>query len=126
MGQQVDAVRHHRYAGGDEGGLPSAPAGRAQVVYILDMVRALEREMLKRIHAQGLNMTPQIIVITRLIPEALGAPRRPAPPPGPAGQGRGCRLVHGAVCMERLPMRAPRGPFEIEGVCTLPNPVFAA
>ena len=38
------------------------------------MVRALEREMLKRIRAQGLNMTPQIIVITRLIPEALGAP----------------------------------------------------
>ena len=36
------------------------------------MVRALEREMLKRIHAQGLNMEPQIIVITRLIPEALG------------------------------------------------------
>ncbi len=49
-------------------------AARAQVVYILDMVRALEREMLKRIRAQGLNMTPQIIVITRLIPEALGAP----------------------------------------------------
>ncbi len=42
------------------------------MVYILDMVRALEREMLKRIHAQGLNMEPQIIVITRLIPEALG------------------------------------------------------
>ena len=41
-------------------------------MYILDMVRALEREMLKRIHAQGLNMEPQIIVITRLIPEALG------------------------------------------------------
>lgn len=42
------------------------------MVYILDMVRALEREMLKRIHAQGLDMEPQIIVITRLIPEALG------------------------------------------------------
>ena len=43
------------------------------------MVRALEHEMLKRIHAQGLNMEPQIIVITRLIPEALGAraARRP-------------------------------------------------
>ena len=45
-----------------------------QVVYILDMVRALEREMLKRIRAQGLNMMPQIIVITRLIPESLGPP----------------------------------------------------
>ncbi|KAK9843685.1 hypothetical protein WJX81_002259 [Elliptochloris bilobata] len=48
------------------------PDTGGQVVYILDMVRALEREMLKRIHAQGLNMEPQIIVITRLIPEALG------------------------------------------------------
>ena len=40
------------------------------------MVRALEHEMLKRIHAQGLNMEPQIIVITRLIPEALGKQER--------------------------------------------------
>lgn len=41
-----------------------------QVVYILDQVRALEREMLKRIAAQGLGIIPQILVVTRLIPEA--------------------------------------------------------
>ena len=42
----------------------------AQVVYILDQVRALEREMLKRIAAQGLAIVPRILVITRLIPDA--------------------------------------------------------
>ena len=41
-----------------------------QVVYILDQVRALEREMLARIAAQGLEIIPQILVVTRLIPEA--------------------------------------------------------
>ena len=41
-----------------------------QVVYILDQVRALEREMLARIAAQGLNIVPRILVITRLIPDA--------------------------------------------------------
>ena len=41
-----------------------------QVVYILDQVRALEREMLARIAAQGLEIVPQILVVTRLIPEA--------------------------------------------------------
>lgn len=42
-----------------------------QVVYILDQVRALEREMLARIRQQGLTgVEPQILVVTRLIPEA--------------------------------------------------------
>lgn len=43
-----------------------------QVVYILDQVRALEREMLERIRRQGLSIEPQILVITRLIPNAQG------------------------------------------------------
>ena len=44
-----------------------------QVVYILDQVRALEREMLARIRQQGLTgVEPQILVVTRLIPEAQG------------------------------------------------------
>jgi hypothetical protein len=59
-GQQVAAVRHTNHANGQPCRLPSSPAICAQVVYILDMVRALEREMLKRIHAQGLNMTPSL------------------------------------------------------------------
>lgn len=46
------------------------PDTGGQVVYILDQVRALEKEMRKRIAEQGLDIEPQIIVITRLIPEA--------------------------------------------------------
>ena len=34
-----------------------------QVVYILDQVRAMENEMLLRIKRQGLDITPQIIVV---------------------------------------------------------------
>lgn len=48
------------------------PDTGGQVVYILDQVRALEREMRDRIHEQGLDIEPQIVVITRLIPEADG------------------------------------------------------
>ncbi len=46
------------------------PDTGGQVVYILDQVRALEQEMRKRIAQQGLDIEPQILVITRLIPEA--------------------------------------------------------
>jgi len=46
------------------------PDTGGQVVYILDQVRALEREMTSRIHQQGLNIKPQIVIITRLIPES--------------------------------------------------------
>lgn len=48
------------------------PDTGGQVVYILDQVRALEKEMRKRISEQGLDIEPQILVITRLIPEARG------------------------------------------------------
>lgn len=53
------------------------PDTGGQVVYILDQVRALEEEMLSRLHEQGLDalevkVEPQILVITRLIPEAEG------------------------------------------------------
>ncbi|KAL6591569.1 hypothetical protein ACP70R_050072 [Stipagrostis hirtigluma subsp. patula] len=48
------------------------PDTGGQVVYILDQVRALEEEMLQRIRQQGLNVTPKILVLTRLIPEAKG------------------------------------------------------
>ena len=46
------------------------PDTGGQVVYILDQVRALEREMKNRIYQQGLNIKPQIVIITRLIPES--------------------------------------------------------
>ena len=46
------------------------PDTGGQVVYILDQVRALERELRNRNHALGLDIKPQILVVTRLIPEA--------------------------------------------------------
>ncbi|MEJ2406198.1 MAG: sucrose synthase [Candidatus Thiodiazotropha sp.] len=46
------------------------PDTGGQVVYILDQVRALEREMSKRIEEQGLDLEAEIVVVTRLIPEA--------------------------------------------------------
>ena len=48
------------------------PDTGGQVVYILDQVRALEQEMYNRLYEQGLDIEPQIMVITRLIPEADG------------------------------------------------------
>jgi sucrose synthase len=51
-------------------GVLGLPDTGGQVVYILDQVRALEREMTDRIYRQGLNIKPQIVIITRLIPES--------------------------------------------------------
>jgi sucrose synthase len=48
------------------------PDTGGQIVYILDQVRALEREMRASIHDQGLDIEPQIVVLSRLIPEADG------------------------------------------------------
>jgi sucrose synthase len=48
------------------------PDTGGQVVYILDQVRALEREMRRRLHEQGITIEPQIVVITRQIPQAEG------------------------------------------------------
>lgn len=48
------------------------PDTGGQVVYILDQVRALEAEMVKRLDLQGLDVAPQVVVLTRLIPEADG------------------------------------------------------
>ncbi|XP_059647180.1 sucrose synthase 7-like [Cornus florida] len=60
----------HGYFGqSDVLGLPDTGG---QVVYILDQVKALEEELLLRIKQQGLNVKPQILVVTRLIPDAKG------------------------------------------------------
>lgn len=48
------------------------PDTGGQVVYILDQVRALEKEMAGRLADQGLDIEPDIVVLTRLIPEAQG------------------------------------------------------
>ncbi|KAL8133837.1 sucrose synthase 6-like [Apium graveolens] len=60
----------HGYFGqADVLGLPDTGG---QVVYVLDQVLALEEELLLRIKQQGLNAKPQILVVTRLIPDAKG------------------------------------------------------
>ncbi|XP_073101092.1 sucrose synthase 1 isoform X3 [Elaeis guineensis] len=48
------------------------PDTGGQIVYILDQVRALESEMLLRIKQQGINITPRILIVTRLLPDAVG------------------------------------------------------
>ncbi|KAJ9696557.1 hypothetical protein PVL29_008664 [Vitis rotundifolia] len=48
------------------------PDTGGQVVYILDQVRALENEMCLRMQKQGLDVTPRILIVTRLIPDAKG------------------------------------------------------
>lgn len=40
----------------------------AQVVYILDQVRALENEMFLRIQKQGLDVTPRILIVSVFMP----------------------------------------------------------
>ncbi len=55
-----------------QAGVLGRPDTGGQVVYILDQVRALEQEMAHRLHAQGLDIDPRIVVLTRLIPEAEG------------------------------------------------------
>ncbi|TKY44901.1 Sucrose synthase 6 [Spatholobus suberectus] len=61
----------HGYFGqADVLGLPDT--GGQQLVYVLDQVRALEEELLHKIELQGLDVKPQILVVTRLIPDAEG------------------------------------------------------
>ncbi|KAK9755254.1 hypothetical protein RND81_01G012900 [Saponaria officinalis] len=48
------------------------PDTGGQVVYILDQVRALETELLLRIKEQGLDIVPRILIVTRLLPDAVG------------------------------------------------------
>jgi sucrose synthase len=58
---------HGYFAQSNVMGLPDTGG---QVVYILDQVRALEREIRTRLSEQGVDYQPQILVVTRLIPEA--------------------------------------------------------
>ena len=48
------------------------PDTGGQVVYILDQVCALEKELKQRLYEQGLDIKPRIIIVTRLIPESRG------------------------------------------------------
>lgn len=53
-----------------QSGVLGLPDTGGQVVYILDQVRALEQEMRERLAEQGVAVEPQILVLTRLIPDA--------------------------------------------------------
>jgi len=55
-----------------QSGVLGRPDTGGQVVYILDQVRALESEIRRGLEEQGLDITPRILVVTRLIPEADG------------------------------------------------------
>ena len=49
------------------------PDTGGQIVYILDQVRALENELQNRLYAAGIkDITPDVLVVTRLIPESMG------------------------------------------------------
>lgn len=63
-------VSPHGYFG--QGQVLGRPDTGGQVVYILDQVRALERELLESYVHQGLEIEPAIVVLTRLLPEADG------------------------------------------------------
>ena len=65
---RIAILSPHGYFG--QANVLGLPDTGGQVVYILDQVRALEREMRKRLYEQGLDIEPQIMVVTRLIPEA--------------------------------------------------------
>lgn len=48
------------------------PDTGGRVVYILDQVPALQRKMQQRIKEEGLYLKPRILIITRLLPDAVG------------------------------------------------------
>ena len=58
----------HGYFG--QSNVMGRPDTGGQVVYILDQVRSLEREMRHRLQEQGIDIEPQVLVMTRLIPDA--------------------------------------------------------
>jgi len=76
------------------------PDTGGQVVYILDQVRALEREMRARLAAQGVNVEPRILVVTRLISEADGT-----------ACNQPLEKIHGcdSAAILRVPFRQPGG-----------------
>lgn len=58
----------HGYFGQDK--VLGLPDTGGQVVYILDQVRALEREMRDSLARQGVPVEPKLLIVTRLIPDA--------------------------------------------------------
>ncbi|KDD76488.1 sucrose synthase [Helicosporidium sp. ATCC 50920] len=69
--RRVAVLSPHGYFG--QQGVLGLPDTGGQVVYILDQVRALEQEMAARLADAGLDdVAPEIVVLTRCIPDAHG------------------------------------------------------
>lgn len=64
----IAIVSPHGYFG--QANVLGKPDTGGQVVYILDQVRALENAMRASLYEQGLDVEPEIVVLTRLIPDA--------------------------------------------------------
>ncbi len=64
----IAIISPHGYFGQE--GVLGMPDTGGQVVYILDQVKALEREITKSLQKAGLEAKPKIIILTRLIPNA--------------------------------------------------------
>lgn len=63
-------VSSHGYFGQE--GVLGKPDTGGQVVYILDQVKALEKEITLSLSTAGITSNPKIIILTRLIPNAEG------------------------------------------------------
>jgi sucrose synthase len=63
-------ISPHGYFGQE--GVLGKPDTGGQVVYILDQVKALEKELKESLKKSGVKTRPKIIVLTRLIPNAEG------------------------------------------------------
>ncbi|MEO8398350.1 MAG: sucrose synthase [Ignavibacteriaceae bacterium] len=64
----IAIISPHGYFGQE--GVLGMPDTGGQVVYILDQVKALEKEMISSLNEAGLDANPKIIILSRLIPNA--------------------------------------------------------
>ena len=66
----IITVSPHGYFG--QQGVLGKPDTGGQVVYVLDQVKALEKQLIKSLEDSGLKAKPKILILTRLIPNAEG------------------------------------------------------
>lgn len=64
----IAVVSTHGYFGQE--GVLGKPDTGGQVVYILDQVKALEKELISSLKKSGVEANPKILILTRLIPNA--------------------------------------------------------
>ncbi len=65
---RIAVISPHGYFGQD--GVLGLPDTGGQVVYILDQVKALEKSLSESLKKSGVNASPKIIILSRLIPNA--------------------------------------------------------